>query len=529
MPSPQSRAVIFIFLGLVLVSAFLDALYDVRGKVLGKHSLLRRGAQLGAAEKTHDGKTIMATKTDTEFLFPVWSTNSVHVSSPPRDTFANSRPDVARTERKPIATVGRSDEVNQIIAIGSFSMDQLTVGCNQFATFVLAGVAWHRSVVIPQIQGNHYIGLAGSQDMEKDSKYSKSNNSLPRKMDDYFNLEHISNHLEKHHLKLVPQAEALELCKGQWSILYLIPSTEAKHSIYGFLSESRTESFRNSWQSTMKKLKGSGDPRLAIETDCDWITEGMPKDVRQLAPFSRVICAAIPSRFTWQWKLSKAAKLVSDVSSRCLLISHWFGPHRHGFRRPKKPPAVWFSAARRIQDTAQRAVGRSSLSKGFTVLHVRSEYIFNRCRPSDNPPFYCQRRNVSFQTYFKQCADLVLRTIASHPRNQSVLMAFDLRSEGMKLKRKQALLQPIQTMQYMLNRLKEQFTKVITLEDFVARHIRGTANRDIVSNNGMRALLDAEILTQASPFVAVGGGHFQGRMLEQVKDNGTLIECHNIM
>eukprot|EP00117_Sycon_ciliatum_P023107 scpid51627/ scgid19729/ len=420
-------------------------------------------------------------------------------------------------------------KAHRLMAVASFSMDQLVVGCNQFATFVMAGVAWDRDVVIPKIQGSHYTGLAGSQDVKLDRRYSKSNSSLPRKMDDYFNLEHISNHLEKHHLKLVPQAEALELCKGQWSILYLIPSTEAKHSIYGFLSESRTESFRNSWQSTMKKLKGSGDPRLAIETDCDWITEGMPKDVRQLAPFSRVICAAIPSRFTWQWKLSKAAKLVSDVSSRCLLISHWFGPHRHGFRRPKKPPAVWFSAARRIQDTAQRAVGRSSLSKGFTVLHVRSEYIFNRCRPSDNPPFYCQRRNVSFQTYFKQCADLVLRTIASHPRNQSVLMAFDLRSEGMKLKRKQALLQPIQTMQYMLNRLKEQFTKVITLEDFVARHIRGTANRDIVSNNGMRALLDAEILTQASPFVAVGGGHFQGRMLEQVKDNGTLIECHNIM
>eukprot|EP00117_Sycon_ciliatum_P003619 scpid63650/ scgid8339/ len=481
MPSPQSRAVIFIFLGLVLVSAFLDALYDVRGKVLGKHSLLRRGAQLGAAEKTHDGKTIMATKTDTEFLFPVWSTNSVHVSSPPRDTFANSRPDVARTERKPIATVGRSDEVNQIIAIGSFSMDQLTVGCNQFATFVLAGVAWHRSVVIPQIQGNHYIGLAGSQDMEKDSKYSKSNNSLPRKMDDYFNLEYISNHLRKHHLKLIPQTEALEVCNGQWSILYLIPLTLKKHSPYGFSSAHRTQHFRNSWHSTMDKLKASEESPLAIEKDCDWLLEGMPTTIHTLAPFSKIVCAAVPSRIISQRTMLEVAQIINSLSSRCLLISHWFGPLRHGFLHRAAPPMVWFKAAWRIQDAVRRAIARSSLREGFTALHVRSEYVYTWCKASTSLPHNCQPSNVSFQIYFRQCADEALRTIAPHPSKQPLLLTFDLRSESLLSKGKKALMQPKKLILYLYSKLRERFTDITELDDFVAQQFADEANSDLVS------------------------------------------------
>eukprot|EP00117_Sycon_ciliatum_P048073 scpid71380/ scgid34275/ len=372
-------------------------------------------------------------------------------------------------------------KAHRLMAVASFSMDQLVVGCNQFATFVMAGVAWDRDVVIPQIQGSHYTGLAGSHDVKMDRRYSKSNSSLPRKMDDYFNLEYISNHLRKHHLKLIPQTEALEVCNGQWSILYLIPLTLKKHSPYGFSSAHRTQHFRNSWHSTMDKLKASEESPLAIEKDCDWLLEGMPTTIHTLAPFSKIVCAAVPSRIISQRTMLEVAQIINSLSSRCLLISHWFGPLRHGFLHRAAPPMVWFKAAWRIQDAVRRAIARSSLREGFTALHVRSEYVYTWCKASTSLPHNCQPSNVSFQIYFRQCADEALRTIAPHPSKQPLLLTFDLRSESLLSKGKKALMQPKKLILYLYSKLRERFTDITELDDFVAQQFADEANSDLVS------------------------------------------------
>eukprot|EP00117_Sycon_ciliatum_P009668 scpid55720/ scgid11865/ len=413
----------------------------------------------------------------------------------------------------------------RLLAVGYFSREQLVAGCRQFASLVHTGAAWERDIVKPTMLDSQFVGLAGAR--ERRAINHMHNYSSPRQLEDYFNLQNMKSHLQDEKSKLVPQTAAERMCKGKWNLLYLMPKARHEYLLVCPKSTEQAQKSRTFLRKLHTTLPNSVVPQLAIVANCGWIVECMPESIRQFGPFPKVVCAAIPDQFRMQWNASDIASDINMYLDECMMITHWYGLWRHDIRElPARFAHDWFGAAETIQHTAHSALVRAGLSRGaFTAVHIRMEYIFRWCDPSKSPPYHCrQPSDTSVLAYFGKCLTETIETIKNHSRiEEKLLLALDLMSDSMSNKRKQIVLHPEQTARYIFSRLKQTFANTVLLNDFVANY--DDTSRELMTNRGLRALLDAEILMAASTFYAVGGGNFQSRIVRLRERNSTKLSC----
>eukprot|EP00117_Sycon_ciliatum_P004397 scpid57098/ scgid8791/ len=538
MASYQTRGIL-ITLGLCLISALFLVRHSSNSNT---YNLLGSSAFRKTKHSTHSGKQPPGSKQTTEADNANWSGSFSSAQENHENKLdlvdgqqlveakrLGMRNVVSSTERSSSQRQGPGRDGNPsalhqgeqahrrpLVAVGSFTMEQLTMGCLQFFDFVRTAVTWQRDVVLPRIQGNYFIGLSGSDYVQRYKTNTSSSRAVPKSLDDYFDTTLLRQFVRRAQHELVTEAEAGRVCQGQWTVLVLMQSTgNPAHWFKPMYCPGRgRQHLRKQLYSTFGRLSSSTERQLAVEANCSWMLECMPDRIRQLAPFRNAICVGVPHLYKNNLTARGISNQLNRISSKCLLLLHWFGTWRHGIRTASEFKADWFRSSVHIHQLARQALGESSLPEDFLAVHIRSEFLFVSCDPSRTPPHMCGTRNMTITELYGSCFTVLRNTLSSQTNKaKTLLLSTDFSSDSMTSKRKQSIMHTEVLLQNLLQLLNQVAAKIINLDRFAVEYLSSVEGRRLLQNSGLRALFDAEILQSASSFLAVGGGHFQSRIL----------------
>eukprot|EP00117_Sycon_ciliatum_P044415 scpid61937/ scgid32052/ len=428
----------------------------------------------------------------------------------------------------------RKDGTNDhpLVAVGSFTEEQLSMSCNMFSDFLATAAALHRDVVMPHALGRFFTGMAGFNYTDQYGLTRKcciADSVLPRPLEDYYNLTHVRLYMARNQIKPQTEAFAEQTCGTQWTILFLF-APEWKY--WPHLCHSRRD-LMPKVKSTFGMLRNSTDPKLAVDMNCEWMLECLPWSVRRMMPFRHAICATVPDKYAKKWTMANVAQQINGISSRCLLLMHWFGLQRHGLRGTPAMRLNDFTSSSWIQNSAKHVIAKSPLSAGFVAAHIRMEHLFLHCGPKPKiGPYICASgkslmnfTSNCFQEYFKQLKD-------TSRFNLPLLISHDAGTSSTFTKQKKVIMTPERHVGWLVAELKHSFGRIILLPELFQDPQATFWNddvRQITLNQGLKSLLDAEILVSASSLSVLGGGSYQHRIWRIRKQRAKTIETDTQM
>eukprot|EP00117_Sycon_ciliatum_P002889 scpid93279/ scgid7919/ len=383
-----------------------------------------------------------------------------------------------------------------LLAVGSFTNEQLTTGCTMFSDFIGQAQALRRDVVLPNIHGPFFVGMAGVQytyesRRVRHDKVSASTRTRP--MSDYYRLDVFNASLQWDELELVTEERARQTCRGQWTAVFMALHNWAAKPRECF--ENRTLQVRIAH--LFAELRNSSQEQMAVER-CDWMCECLPSPLRSLAPFKGILCAAVPTKFASRWRTQDISEQLDSVSSRCLMFVHWFGAWRYGLQRQFYTPPTSFRAANYITQSAKKIVEKSLLSAGFVTVHIRMEKLLAQCKPKKGRVERQCPTGEPLLVYVHSCFKALIAKMDNFTQTRlPVLLSYDGFSSISFTASKARTLQFGPFQGWLLVELKNIFGDIHTIsmdELFDSSVEKKAGNLDAFQENrGLRSLLDAEV------------------------------------
>ena len=389
-------------------------------------------------------------------------------------------------------------EAERVFAVGSYTSEQITLGCLQLSEAISMAAAWHRHLVLPRVMQGHLVGMAGHQELQL---FNVTAQTPQLALKSYFNLTYVRRTMQKESVGFIGEHVARKRCEKKWTLVYVAHNWNYPPYACGKDEEhhERTSEFWKSLRST------PSNDSVVIAKSCEWLVPCLPPKIQALAPFRRVVCAAVPEHAKVKPDFVEIGeKLFGD--DPCVLLAHFFGSSRH---RARGPPTMLILPFQFVPSPPlQSLVGKIAsklnvISKPFISVHVRAEYLEVSCNFTRNCPTY----EVIFKNGMA-CFDTLKAELSSVVNGSTVVFSWDRYSDSKQRRGKHMFDDSVAELE---EYLEQRFKKHCLMDIFELLEPKDRLY--LHADLGRKAIVDTAVLAAADRLYVLGGGSFQSSLL----------------
>eukprot|EP00117_Sycon_ciliatum_P025285 scpid66939/ scgid21019/ len=404
----------------------------------------------------------------------------------------------------------------RILAVGYYSSEQLTRSMLQLADLLKLSMGLNRHMVLPDVYGGYFVSLGGGSHIVSHYRRKVNTEVIPMPLSAYFDLTDIRRLLKAgSNAYLVSDSHATTVCRGRWTILYLVTDNINQPSVC------RSESGLHEREALLVQRLQSATTRSDAIANCPWLEDCLKPSVLAHGPFHDILCAAVPRYAERKWNMADLVTHLDVVNnSQCLLMHTWIGSDRYHIRNvlPDTTTSTLsltsFKPTMELRQISNRIRTASGLGSNYTVIHVRTEQFLKQYEwehPNANA------RDPEFIKFCLRCFQSLLAVVKHvDPWAESLLLAFDARSGTLPESLGRAL---PDLQRSLLDDLKRTIpsTRIRIVDDIVDQY-SSPDEKKVLANPGMRTLVDTELLVSGQWMFVVGGGSFQANLYAMHED-----------